>query len=79
MQILVDMVYHTVYILCDILSQNRYCSVCKGRGHQARYCPERDQERPSHGICLQCGNSGHDMFSFTADYLPSDLKVRVQS
>lgn len=54
--------------------KNRYCSVCKERGHQARYCPERDQERTSHGICLQCGNSGHDMFSCTADYLPSDLK-----
>ncbi|KAI5560632.1 hypothetical protein POPTR_016G063800v4 [Populus trichocarpa] len=54
--------------------KNRYCSVCKGRGHKARYCPERDQERSSHGICLQCGNSGHDMFSCTADYLPSDLK-----
>lgn len=54
--------------------KNRYCSVCKGRGHRARYCPERDQERSSHGICLQCGNSGHDMFSCTADYLPSDLK-----
>ncbi|KAF9664822.1 hypothetical protein SADUNF_Sadunf16G0058000 [Salix dunnii] len=74
MKILVDMVYHTVYVLCDILSQNRYCSVCKGRGHRAKHCPVRDQERSSHGICLQCGTSGHDMFSCTTDYLPNDLK-----
>ncbi|KAJ6425715.1 hypothetical protein OIU84_026318 [Salix udensis] len=54
--------------------KNRYCSVCKGRGHRAKHCPVRDQERSSHGICLQCGTSGHDMFSCTTDYLPNDLK-----
>ncbi|XP_022745100.1 uncharacterized protein LOC111295721 isoform X2 [Durio zibethinus] len=53
--------------------QGQYCFVCRGRGHQAYDCPEKQEEKNSI-ICLRCGDAGHDMFSCRNDYSPDDLK-----
>ncbi|CAO2820242.1 unnamed protein product [Amaranthus hypochondriacus] len=51
--------------------KRRICSSCKIRGHIAVDCPTKDKENI---ICLRCGESGHELFSCSAEYSTDDLK-----
>lgn len=56
-------------------SKSRDCYICKKSGHRAKDCPDKNNISFNNGkICLRCGDSGHDMFVCTNDYLEDDLK-----
>lgn len=56
--------------------QGKDCYICKGSGHRAKDCPEKQKGSFVRSkVCLKCGDSGHDMFSCWNYYPDDDLKV----
>ncbi|KAI9116864.1 hypothetical protein K1719_012230 [Acacia pycnantha] len=51
------------------------CFICKKGGHQAKDCPEKTTSwSESGGLCLKCGQLGHEMFQCKNSYSSDDLK-----
>ncbi|KAI9116830.1 hypothetical protein K1719_012196 [Acacia pycnantha] len=55
----------------------RDCFICKKGGHQAKDCPEKTtggSKSAGAGLCLKCGQSGHEMFQCKNSYSSDDFK-----
>ncbi|KAK1421579.1 hypothetical protein QVD17_24029 [Tagetes erecta] len=56
-------------------NKGKDCFICKKGGHRAKDCPEKSNRgSQSAKFCLNCGDSGHEMFSCKSNYSADDLK-----